>query len=191
VAFNLVMVLWHVPVFFDAAENNQLIHIWLMHASFFVTGILFWLTIIPSHPFRITASPLWQMGAIIGTNVTMFIIAMTLSIFHGDKLVQRLRARAGRDVVTFCRPADRCRILWICGDFWAVPALGYVIRKGMASEGGFSAAVDRMLHRDLVVLQELRTAKPLAPRVGTQLIAPVFARFVWGRRTRSRRFEGD
>jgi hypothetical protein len=39
-------------------------------------------------------------------------------------------------------------ILWICGDFWAVPALGYVIKRGMDAEGGFSAAIDRVFHRD-------------------------------------------
>ena len=38
VLFNVVMVAWHLPAAFDAAENNQNIHIWLMHASFFVVG---------------------------------------------------------------------------------------------------------------------------------------------------------
>ena len=38
VSFNAAMVLWHLPAAFDFAEQNQLAHIWLMHASLFATG---------------------------------------------------------------------------------------------------------------------------------------------------------
>jgi putative membrane protein len=148
VSFNAVMVLWHVPAFFDAAEENQVIHIGLMHTSLFLTGTLFWLQIIPSYPFRSKASPLWQIGAIISTNVVMFVLAMTLSLFSESSWYAVYANIPGVGLSPYADQQIGAAVLWICGDFWAVPALAVSIRRAMDSKEGFSLGVDRLFHRD-------------------------------------------
>ncbi len=147
ISFNVVMVVWHIPVLFDLAENNQMIHIWLMHGSFLVTGVLFWLQLIPSRPFRPRKSPIWQAGMIISTNIVMFMLAMALSIFSSSSWYSVYGHLSGVTLAPFADQQIGAAILWVCGDFWAVPALVIVVKRAIDQEGSIANVLERLSHR--------------------------------------------
>jgi putative membrane protein len=148
VTFNLVMVLWQFPVLFDAAESNGMLHIWGMHGSMFLAGVAFWLQIVDSAPFVTRGTVSLRIGAIVGTNVVMFVLAMALSIFTNHSWYSAYAHVPGVTLSPFADQQIGAAILWICGDFWAAPALIYVIRRAVEQEGSLSDAVDRIFHRD-------------------------------------------
>ena len=147
VLFNLVMVVWHIPAAFDLAENNQLVHIWLMHASFFGAGVLFWLQFIPSPPFRSRMPLLGRAAALLATNVVMIFIAMTLSIFASHSIYPVYDHVPGVTLPAFADQQIGAAILWVCGDFWALPTMIVTIRKLLNDETGIGTALDRFVTR--------------------------------------------
>jgi putative membrane protein len=145
--FNVVMLAWHVPALFDLAETNQAVHIWLMHGSFFLAGVLFWLQFIGSPPFRIRMPAASQAVALLLTNVVMWILAMSLGILSSSSWYPGYAHIPGVTLPPFADQQIGAGILWICGDFWAVPSMIFVIRRLIAEDGNVSSAVDRILGR--------------------------------------------
>jgi putative membrane protein len=145
VLFNLVMIGWHIPAAFDLAENNQAVHIWLMHSSFFLAGVLFWLQFIPSPPFRSRMPLLGRAAALLATNVVMIFIAMALSIFATHSVYAVYDHVPGVTLPAFADQQIGAAILWVCGDFWALPTMIITVRKLLNDESGVGTALDRLV----------------------------------------------
>ena len=111
ILFNFAMVFWHLPGPFDLGERNQAVHIWLVHGTFFVTGVLFWLQFIPSPPFRIKMSPAAQAAALRGDERADVDPGHVDEYLHHDVLVLGVHHVPGVTLPPLRRPADRGRDL--------------------------------------------------------------------------------
>ena len=145
--FSVVMIAWHIPVAYDYGTENGTAHIWLMHGSYVAAGVLFWLQFIPSPPFRRRMPLVSQALALLLTNVTMIGLAMALSIFTRHAVYSVYAHVPGVTLPAYADQQIGAALLWVCGDFWALPAMIMIIRQLIAAEGSIGAALDQMLRR--------------------------------------------
>jgi putative membrane protein len=145
VAFNVVMVGWQIPGPFDLSETSGTVHS-LMNASMLLVGVLFWLQIVASPPLHVRMSPAGQAIALVVTNFVMFILAMSMSLFTHHSWYSVYDHVPGVGIPPFGDQQIGAGLLWVCGDFWAVPAFVFAVRRLIAREEGVVvAAIERIL----------------------------------------------
>ncbi|HEY4811209.1 MAG TPA: cytochrome c oxidase assembly protein, partial [Solirubrobacteraceae bacterium] len=144
-AFNIVMVAWQIPGPFNLSETNGTVHS-LMNASMLLVGVLFWLQILASPPLHVRMSPAGQAIALVVTNFVMFILAMSMSLFTHHSWYSVYNHVPGVGISPFGDQQIGAGLLWVCGDFWAVPAFVFAMRRLIAREEGVVvAAIERIL----------------------------------------------
>ncbi len=101
-----VMIIWHVPAFFNAALANEGLHV-LQHLSFLVTGVLFWWPVLtPVEGHRI--APLGAISYLFGACLSCSLLGAALTF-----------ARPGL-YPAYLTPDDRLGILPLLRGHWGL-----------------------------------------------------------------------
>ena len=129
--------------------RSDVVSTWLMTLSFVLTGYLFWRVILPSGPFQPRGGVRIQVLAIVVTAFEMLVLAISMAImshtaWYSTYVLMNGAGEALRD------QRVAAGILWICGDFWTIPALIVIVRRLIAEQGGVGPALERSLGRELV-----------------------------------------
>jgi cytochrome c oxidase assembly factor CtaG len=146
VAFNGVMIFWHLPSVFNWASFHDAAHTWLMGPSFLIVGYLFWRLILPSGPYPVRASVRFQILAVMVTAFEMVVLAISIGVFSHSAWYQMNILMLG-PAAAFSDQQTAAGVLWVCGDFWVIPALVVIARRLMDETGGVGAAFEAAVGR--------------------------------------------
>jgi hypothetical protein len=129
---------------------------WLMEPAFFLSGLFFLHLLITSPPRRNRVAFNKQLVMVVATMFEMLILAMSMSIFtktswydvmtpgHG---MPYMPGMARSVTAAFHEQQLAAGILWICGDFWAVPILVMIARRLARRDGSLFAVLERQSSR--------------------------------------------
>jgi len=161
IAMNAVMVCAHLPSVFNYAMEHDLAMNWVMEPAFLLSGCYFFHFLLPSWPRRVTVKIRLQLAMVLVSMLEMLIMAMSMSIFTKSSWysVYQMSSMPSMPympgmglspIVAFHQQQLAAAILWICGDFWAVPCLVLIVRRIIVRDGSLLAALDRQSPRSSV-----------------------------------------
>ncbi len=79
VLFNADLAVWHVPAVYDLTLRNTAVH-YAEHASFLLLGILFWIQLIESPPFRPRLTAFGRVVYVAAGSVASWLLAVVLML---------------------------------------------------------------------------------------------------------------
>jgi putative membrane protein len=149
IALNVVMVLSHLPRIFDAAMAHDVAMSWLLEPAFFLSGVWFFHFVMPSGVRRLRTRLRWQLLLVVMTMLEMLVMAMSMSIFsHAAWYAMPMTAMGAMTMsVSLHDQQLAAAILWICGDFWAVPCLVLIVRRAILRDGSLFTTLERQASR--------------------------------------------
>jgi cytochrome c oxidase assembly factor CtaG len=152
---NAVMVAAHTPRIFDALMGHEWAMNWIMEPAFLLSGIFFFHYIVSSPPRKIHVRLRDQLFMVTFTMFEMLLLAMAMSIFTrtswyaimdpvtGMSGMPGMSMHATTLAQAFHEQQLSAAILWICGDFWAIPSLVVIVRRVTLRDGSLFQALDR------------------------------------------------
>lgn len=148
---NVVMVTAHLPATFDWVMATPSRMGWLMEPAFLLSGVCFFHFLIPAPPFKNTERLRLQLAMVLSTMAEMLAMAMAMSIFTSTswyrvmtKATSAMSGMANESVGQALHQQQiAAAILWICGDFWAVPCIILIVRRAIQRDGSILSSIER------------------------------------------------
>jgi cytochrome c oxidase assembly factor CtaG len=146
---NLVMVVSHLPRVFDDAMVHTWSMDWLVEPAFVASGLWFFSYLVASPPRQLRTRLRVQLAMVVLTMVEMLVLAMSMSIFTKQQwylgAARAMASMGGLAGYDFHSQQVAAGVLWICGDFWAIPILAVILRRAARRDGGVLGALERQL----------------------------------------------